>query len=115
MISTEINTRKRDVELSAQYYQGTIALHPLLLVVAFGSGDFGIGSQDDAAGVDFGAAFLVSASAAFNSFAACLLAHLCLFFRALSWAFPASERVRKISRKAGPSVDSSFVFVKSRN
>ena len=45
---------------------------PLLLVVAFGSGDFGIGSQDDAAGVDFGAAFLVSAIADFTSFAACV-------------------------------------------
>ena len=88
---------------------------PLLLVVAFGSGDFGIGSQDDAAGVDFGAAFLGTARAAFDSFIACVLAHLFLFFRALSWAFPASERVRKISRNAGPSTALSFDFVKRMN
>ena len=106
---------KGGVELTAQKCQGFYDLTHLLLVVAFGAGDFGIGSPDDAAGVVFDAAFWGTASAAFDSFIACRLAHLFVFFRALSWAFPASERVRKISRNAGPSVASSFDFVKSMN
>ena len=54
---TEIHTRKRDVELAPQNRQERNVPASLLLVVAFGSGVFGIGSQDDAAGVAVDAAF----------------------------------------------------------